>query len=82
MGHAPNESGTKYKDPEEQKMWLAKDPIDRLTKKLKEQYEVPEEQLQQIQEKVEAELKEAWEYAEAAPYADVSVAMQHIYAGC
>ena len=82
MGHGPNESGTKYKDPEEQKKWLAKDPIDLLTKKLKEQYQVPEEQLQQIRDKVEAELKEAWEYAEAAPYADVSVAMQHIYAGC
>lgn len=80
MGHAPNEAGTKYKDPEEQKAWLAKDPIDMLTKKLKEQYGVSDDQLQAIQDKVEEELKEAWEFAEAAPYADVAVAMQHIYA--
>ncbi len=82
MGHAPNEAGTKYKDPEEQKAWLAKDPIDMLTKKLKEQHGVTDEQLKEIADKVEAELVDAWAYAEAQPYADIEAAMQHIYAGC
>lgn len=82
MGHAPNEAGTKYKDPQEQKAWLAKDPIKMLSTKLKEQYQVTEEQLAEIDEKVEKELAEAWEYAEAAPYSKPEVAMQHIYAGC
>lgn len=82
MGHAPNEAGTKYKDPQEQKAWLAKDPIKMLSAKLKEQYQVTEEQLAEIDEKVEKELAEAWEYAEAAPYSKPEVAMQHIYAGC
>ena len=27
MGHAPNEAGTKYKDPDEQAMWMKRDPI-------------------------------------------------------
>ena len=82
MGHGPNESGTKYKDPEEQKLWLTRDPIDMLTKKLKAQYEVTDEELQAIADEVEKELVDAWAYAEAAPYSDVSVAMEDIYASC
>ena len=82
MGHGPNESGTKYKDPEEQKAWLAKDPIKLLTAKLKEQYHVTDEQLKAIDDRVETLLQDAWEYAEKAPYSEPEVAMQHIYAGC
>lgn len=82
MGHAPNESGTKYKDPAEQKAWLEKDPIKMLTEKLKTQYHVPLSQLEEIDARVEQELAEAWEYAEAAPYSEPEVAMEHIYAEC
>ena len=56
MGHAPNEAGTKYKDPDEQAMWMKRDPI--------------------------KQLDEAWAYAEAAPYSQPEVAMEHIYAEC
>ena len=35
-----------------------------------------------IQKKVEQELDEAWAYAEAAPYSQPEVAMEHIYAEC
>lgn len=45
MGHAPNEPGTKYKDPAEQAMWLKRDPIKLLATKLKEQYQVQDEQI-------------------------------------
>ena len=72
----------KYKDPEEQKAWLAKDPIKLLTAKLKEQYHVTDEQLKAIDDRVETLLQDAWEYAENAPYSEPEVAMQHIYAGC
>lgn len=82
MGHAPNEAGTKYKDPEEQKAWLAKDPIKMLTAKLKERYNVTDEQLKAIDDKVEKILADAWAYAEAAPYSEPEVALRHIYAEC
>ncbi len=82
MGHAPNESGTKYKDPAEQKAWLEKDPIKMLTAKLKDQYGVTDQQLKEIDDKVEKILEDAWAYAEAAPYSQPEVALQHIYAGC
>ena len=82
MGHAPNEAGTKYKDPAEQKAWLEKDPIDMLIKKLKGQYGVTDERLKEIDDKVEKILAEAWEYAEKAPYSEPEVALKHIYAGC
>ena len=80
MGHAPNEAGTKYKDPDEQKLWLGRDPIDMLVKKLKEQYNVEDDELKAIDEKCEQRLKDAWAFAEAAPYSDVSVAMEDVYA--
>lgn len=82
MGHAPNESGVKYKDPDEQAMWLKRDPIKMLTARLQEQHAVSDGQLAAIHETVEAELREAWAFAEAAPYSPPEVAMQHIYAGC
>ena len=82
MGHAPNEAGTKYKDPDEQAMWMKRDPIKLQTAKLKEQYQVSDEQLAAINAGVERELNEAWAYAEAAPYSEPEVAMQHIYAEC
>lgn len=82
MGHAPNEAGTKYKDPEEQKAWLAKDPIKMLTAKLKERFNVTDEQLKAIDDKVEKILVDAWAYAEAAPYSEPEVALRHIYAEC
>lgn len=82
MGHGPNESGAKYKDPAEQAMWLKRDPIKALTAKLKEQYNVTDEQLKKIEVQVDQELDEAWAFAEAAPYSEPDVAMQHIYAGC
>ena len=80
MGHGPNESGTKYKNKEEQKAWLAKDPIKLLTKRLTEEFDVTEEELKVIQDACEKELLEAWEYAEAAPYSDTSVVWEDIYA--
>lgn len=82
MGHAPNESGTKYKDPAEQALWMQRDPIELLTKKLKEQYHVEEPVLEELRANVERELDEAWAFAEAAPYSSPEVALQHIYAGC
>lgn len=82
MGHAPNEAGTKYKDPDEQAMWMKRDPIKLQTAKLKEQYQVSDERLAAINAGVERELDEAWAYAEAAPYSEPEIAMQHIYAKC
>ena len=82
MGHAPNEPGTKYKDPAEQAMWLKRDPIKLLATKLKEQYQVQDEQIKEIEDRVEQELDEAWAFAEVAPYSLPEVAMDHIYAGC
>ena len=81
MGHGPNESGTKYKDPKEQAMWLEREPIKMLAEKLKGQYGATDEELKAIEDKVEQELADAWAYAEAAPYAPPEVAMMHIYAG-
>ena len=52
MGHAPNEPGTKYKDPAEQAMWLKRDPIKLLATKLKEQYQVQDEQIKEIEDRV------------------------------
>ena len=82
MGHAPNEAGTKYKDPDEQAMWMKRDPIGLLTTKLTERYGVTAKTLTEIQKKVEQELDEAWTYAEAAPYSQPEAAMEHIYAEC
>ena len=75
-------AGTKYTDPDEQAMWMKRDPIKLQTAKLKEQYQVSDERLAAINAGVERELDEAWAYAEAAPYSEPEIAMQHIYAEC
>lgn len=41
-----------------------------------------DERLAAINAGVERELDEAWAYAEAAPYSEPEIAMQHIYAEC
>ena len=78
-GHAVNEPGTKYKNPEEQAFWMKRDPINLLSAKLKEQYGVQDEQLKAIEDKCEKEIDEAWAFAEAAPYSQPEVAMEDIY---
>lgn len=82
MGHAPNESGVKYKDPAEQAFWMARDPLKVYPEKLRTEYGIRDEQLKEIQDAVERELDEAWAFAEAAPYSEPEVALQGIYAGC
>ncbi len=82
MGHAPNESGSKYKDPAEQAFWMARDPLKLFTANLKDACGVTDAQLQEIRDAVEQELDEAWEYAMAAPYSEPETALQDIYAEC
>ena len=82
MGHGPNESGVKYKDPAEQAMWMKRDPLKLLTAKLKAEYAATDEELKALEAKVDEQLDAAWAFAEAAPYAQPEVAMRHIYAGC
>ena len=72
-----------YRTREEVEEWKEKrDPIKLQTAKLKEQYQVSDERLAAINAGVERELDEAWAYAEAAPYSEPEIAMQHIYAEC
>lgn len=41
-----------------------------------------DEELKAIDDRVEEQLTDAWEYAESAPYSQPEVALKHIYAGC
>ncbi|MHB1314396.1 MAG: thiamine pyrophosphate-dependent dehydrogenase E1 component subunit alpha [Christensenellales bacterium] len=78
-GHSPADPG-KYKDPEEQAAWLARDPVDLFAKKMKDTYGFGDAQLDEIRNKVEAQIAEAKDYAENSPITPAEYAFLHLYA--
>ncbi len=74
QGHHVGDPAT-YRDPEELASWKAREPIGELEKKNL----LTEEEIAEIKEKIEAEIKEACKFAEDSPYADVSEAYTDVF---
>jgi len=68
-----------YRDEEEVKEWLAKDPIPRLINYMLDNDIVTEEDIKKIDEEVDAEIKEAIKFAEESPYPPLEAAVEDIY---
>ena len=77
-GHGPSDPGA-YKDPVENAAWLKRDPIRLLEEKLRVRFAVSDETLAAIRGEVEEQVREAFAYALAAPYADESTFLTHVY---
>ena len=65
-GHFEGDPG-KYKDPEEQKAWLAKDPIPRIEAKLIELGMATQADIDAMRAKVDEEIEAAKKFAEDSP---------------
>ena len=65
-GHFEGDPG-KYKDPEEQKNWVAKDPLPRLEKRLEELGYASKDELAAMQKEILQKIEAAVQFAESGP---------------
>ncbi|APQ99828.1 pyruvate dehydrogenase (acetyl-transferring) E1 component, alpha subunit [Clostridium botulinum] len=68
-----------YKPTAEQEEWLAKDPIPRFEKYLVENEILTEEELKEVQNKVEGEIDEAVDFANNSPYPELESVLEDVY---
>src|SRR4028119_513179 len=78
--HSSDDDDRRYREREEIEEWRRKDPIARFEKYLEEAGLLDEEKKQEMSARIKAEIDEAVEYAENAPYADPEEALERVYA--
>jgi len=78
-GHHVGDPGESYRPQEERDEWLAKDPINRLRKKMIDDSLASEAELDAEVREIESEVSNAVEAAKNADYPDVSEVNQHVY---
>lgn len=69
-----------YRDEDEIEKWKEQDPIDRFSELLVDRGELTEEELEELRDEIETEIKEAVEYAQDAPLPDPSEAYEDMFA--
>src|SRR5215213_3481926 len=78
--HSSDDDDRRYREREEIEEWRQKDPIVRFEKYLMENGLLDEERKEEISAGIKAEVAEASEYAEEAPFADPEEALERVYA--
>ncbi len=78
-GHSRSDA-CKYRDKEEERVWLAKDPIPRARKKLIQMQVLSEEKVKRIEEKVRKEIEDAIEYARKSPSPEPEDTLVNVFA--
>ena len=78
--HSSDDDDRRYREREEIEEWRQKDPIVRFEKYLMENGLLDEERKEEISAEIKAEVAEASEYAEQAPFADPEEALERVYA--
>jgi 2-oxoisovalerate dehydrogenase E1 component alpha subunit len=78
--HSSDDDDRRYREREEIEEWRLKDPIVRFEKYLTENGVLDEDKKEEIAAGIKAEVAEASDYAEAAPYADPEEALERVYA--
>lgn len=77
-GHSRNDA-CGYRDKEEEKLWLGKDPIKLFRNRILEDNLAPAETLDQIEQQVVENIEKAVEYAKACPDPKPEDALRHVY---
>ena len=80
-GHSSDDDDRRYREREEVEAWRLKDPIVRFEKYLMEHGVLDEEGRDEMEEEIKAEVKEASDYAENAPFAEPDEGFAGVYAG-
>ncbi len=78
-GHSRSDA-CRYRDKEEEKVWLAKDPIPQARKKLIQMGVLTEEKVKRIEEKVKKEIEDAIEYARKSPSPEPEDTLVNVFA--
>ncbi len=77
-GHSRNDAA-KYRDGEEQKEWLSRDPIRMFAKWLTDNHHAAEGRLASLDKEVEREVEKAIELAKSSPPPDPRDALKNVY---
>ena len=78
--HSSDDDDRRYREREEIEEWRQKDPIVRFERYLMESGLLDEERKEEISASIKAEVAEASDYAEEAPYADPEESLERVYA--
>jgi 2-oxoisovalerate dehydrogenase E1 component alpha subunit len=78
--HSSDDDDRRYREREEIEEWRQKDPIVRCEKYLMENGLLDEEKKDELEAQIKAEVAEASDYAEEAPFADPEEALERVYA--
>jgi 2-oxoisovalerate dehydrogenase E1 component alpha subunit len=78
--HSSDDDDRRYREREEIEEWRLKDPIVRFEKYLQENGLLDEEKKEEIEAGIKAEVTEASDYAEGAPFAEPEEALERVYA--
>ena len=78
--HSSDDDDRRYRERGEIEEWRRKDPIARFEKYLEEAGLLDEEKKEEPSRRIKAEIDEAVEHAENAPYADPEEALERVYA--
>ena len=78
-GHSRNDA-CGYRPKDEEKLWIQdKDPVKLLRERLINEKVATEEELQEIEKKQEADVEEAVDYAQKAPFPQLEEALHDVY---
>jgi 2-oxoisovalerate dehydrogenase E1 component alpha subunit len=78
--HSSDDDDRRYRERVEIEEWRLKDPIMRFEKYLTENGLLDEEKKDELEAQIKAEVAEASDYAEEAPFADPEEALERVYA--
>ena len=78
-GHSMSDPA-KYRSKEEMEEYKLQDPVETTLRKLKEEYKVPEKDIEVINERVKAQVEESVQFAEESPWPDDSEVFKDVYA--
>lgn len=77
-GHSATDPGL-YRPKQEEEIWKERDPIERLKRKLRSQFQVQEEVFQRILERTRKLVDEAEEFARNSPYPEPEERFRYLY---
>jgi pyruvate dehydrogenase E1 component alpha subunit len=78
-GHSMSDPA-KYRSKEEMEEYKLQDPVETTLTKLKDNFGVTDEEIQQITDRVKHQVEESVKFAEESPYPDDSEVLKDVYA--
>jgi 2-oxoisovalerate dehydrogenase E1 component alpha subunit len=78
--HSSDDNDRTYRSREEVEEWRAREPLTKIRQYLLESNVATEDELAEIKKRIDAEVNDATDYAEAQPVPDAADTLMHVYA--